>query len=272
MQMNFLAPLPVLGLVLGMLGGSSAPQDDEPVPDALSAAFAGMGIHVDLKEGTLAIPVSIEVRDDLLEYLLVMPHGASHESLFVAAADRPASEHRTWVETLNAALLAMGLEQGKNAEWVEKDPAPTEEEMRAGVSPYDVVLPRGDSLQLHAAWWEEGELRFHPVEDLVRDLERGRTLRRHPFVYLGSRMVERRHGEVSFAAFLEGNLINISFFTQGNTLLTSALEECISQKSWLPNAWLLPERGSTVLLIMSKERLLEPPASMAERVPVVGGR
>ena len=103
----------------------------------------------------------------------------------------------------------------------------------------------------------------------MRDLERGRTLRRHRFVYLGSRMVERRSGEVQFAAALEGNLVNIPFFAQGNTLLTAALPECISQKAWLPNAWLLPERGSPALLIFSRERLHRPPASLDAAVPVV---
>ena len=99
----------------------------------------------------------------------------------------------------------------------------------------------------------------------------GRTLRRHRFVYLGSRMVERRTGAVEFAAALEGNLVNLSFFAQGNTLLTTALPECVSQKSWLPNAWLLPERGSPALLLFSRERLDRPPASLESATPEVPG-
>lgn len=271
MKATLLAPLSLLVALLPP-GGTLPGQDDEPPAGAaLTQAFASQGIHLDLDAGVCAIPVAVEVRDDLLEYLLVLPQGASHESLFVAASDKAPADQRAWVETLNAALLAMGLEAGTNAQWVEKDPAPTEQELRAGTSPYDVLPPAGDALHLYAAWWEDGDLRFHPVEDLVRDLERGRTLRRHPFVYLGSRMVERRSGEAVFAASLEGNLINVSFFSQGNTLLTAALPECVSQKSWLPNAWLLPESGSPVLLLLSHERLHQPPASLAGLVPAVLG-
>ena len=254
---------PLLLLPLLALPGTPAVQDD----DALVAAFAAQGIHLDVEAGMLALPVSIEVRDELLEYLLVLPHGAVHESLFVGGAGSTPAEHGAWAQSVNAALLALGLEPGTNAVWTEKDPFPTEEELRAGVPAYDVALPAGDALYLHAAWREEGEIHFHPVEDLVRDLDRGRTLRRHPFVYLGSRMVERRNGETVFAAALEGNLINVSFFSQGNTLLTAALPECESQKSWLPNAWLLPERGRRVLLLLARERLVEPPAKWLDAVP-----
>lgn len=235
----------------------------------LVPAFGDQGILLDVEAGVCAIPVQVEVRDDLLEYLLVLPYGAAHEALFVTGAGRHPRELGPWAEALNAALLALGVEPGRNVEWVEKDPRPSEEELRAGASPYDVLPPEGDGLYLYAAWWEGDELFFYRAEDLVRDLERGRTLRRHPFVFLGSRLVTRRSGEESFAAALEGNLVNVSFFSQGNTLLTAARPECLSQQSWLPNAWLLPERGAPVLLLFSRERLERPPASLAPHVPTV---
>jgi len=96
-------------------------------------------------------------------------------------------------------------------------------------------------------------------------------MRRHRWVYLGSRIVQRRSGEEAFAAGLEGNLVNISFFSQGNTLITGALEECLSQSSWLPNAWLLPPRGSRVTLLFSRERLATLPDALAAIVPSVQG-
>ena len=130
----------------------------------------------------------------------------------------------------------------------------------------------GDGLYLYAAWFEGDELFFYRLEDLVRDLDRRRTLRRHRWVYLGSRMITRRSGEESFAAALEGNLVNISFFAQGNTLLTGGLPECLAQTSWLPNAWLLPERGASVTMIFSRERLDTLPAVLRDDLPhAVGG-
>lgn len=241
---------------------------------AVVEAFAEQGILLAVEDGACALPVAVEVTDELLEYLLVLPHGASHEALFRA---RPPVADRTdlgaleaWAQSLNAALLALGIEPGRNAEWIPKDPPPTEEELRAGVSPYDVRPPEGDGLYLYATWREGDELFFYRVEDLVRDLDRRRTMRRHRWVYLGSRTITRSSdGEQAFAAAIEGNLINVSFFAQGNTLLTAAVEEARSQTRWLPNAWLLPGRGAEVLLLFSRERLAAPPASLAAAVPSV---
>ena len=260
-----LAPAPPAPAPAGASQDDAVQDRPEPDTEALLAAFGALGIQLDLEAGCVGVPVAIEVRDDLLEYLLVMPHGAAHESLFSVTA----GSAEVWVQSLNAALLTLGIVPGANAQWIPKDPRPTEEELRAGADPYDVVPPAGDALFLYAAWIEDGDLRFHPVEDLVRDLDRGRTLRRQRFVYIGSRTIERRSGEHAFAAALEGNLINISFFAQGNTLLTASAPECISQKAWLPNAWLLPPRGTSVLLLFSRARLDRPPARLEAFVPAV---
>lgn len=267
----------LLALLALPLAGGALLQDDAPPDDAareaLAATFAAAGIHVDLEAGTCAVPAAVEVRDDLLEYLVTLPHGQAHETVFLAGLGaRSAEEAMSWASTLNAALLALGVEPGENARWVEKDPPPTEEERRAGVSPYDVQAPEGDGLYLYATWREGEELYLYRAEDLVRDLESQRTMRRHRWVFLGSRLVRRADGEESFAAGLEGNLVNISFFPEGNTLLTGALPECLSQTTWLPNAWLLPPRGSEVMLVFSRERLRVPPASLEDHLPDLGPR
>jgi len=272
--MKLLLPLCALPLAgLAALGAAGPAQDDDTVEGALAATFAGAGIHLDLGARTCAVPVSVEIRDDLLEYLVTLPHGAAHEAMFLAGLGlRSAEEAEAWASTFNAALLALGAEPGKNAEWVEKDPPPSDEEQLAGVSPWDVTLPAGDGFYLYATWREGKELYLYRIEDLVRDLESQRTMRRAPFVYLGSRMMERANGDEAFAAGIEGNLINVSFFPPGNTLLTGALPECLNQTTWLPNAWLLPPRGSTVLLVLARERLAELPASLVARVPDLGER
>ncbi len=249
------APAPVAGV------GPAAPGTAEAAA-ALQAAFAAAGVRIDTEAKALSFVASVQVRDELLEYLLVNPHGAVHEALFMTGA--PA-------EILNAALLAVGLERGENVQYVEKDPKPSEEELRAGVRAFDIVPPQGDGVLLYATWKEGDDTFFFRVEDLVRDLERGRTMRRHRWVYLGSRWIESRRndGQPLYAAAAEGNLACISFFSQGNTLLTGALPECVAQTSWLPNGWLLPPVGAEVLLIASREPLLATPASLAAAVPTV---
>lgn len=214
----------------------------------VEAAFAAQGLTLDLEHKTLAVPTRVCIREDLLEYVLVADFGAAHESLL--ATDVSAT-------LVNAALVTLGVQPGENVEWVEKDPPPTPEEVRDGAPAWDVVPPKGDELLMYCAWKEDGEVYFFRLEDLITNLRTGRSMRRHGWVYLGSRLVRPEPDEPRevLAADLEGNLINLSFFRAGNTLLTAALEDCVHQTIWLPNAALVPPRGTPVTLLFSREPL-----------------
>lgn len=257
-------------LVLAAHFGAAPSQ--EPGPPApidegqrrLEEAFLAQGLRVDLRAGIVAVPCEIGVREDLLEYLLVGEHGASHESLLFTDVVP---------SVLNAVLLALGAEPGRNATWIPRDPPPTPDELQAGVPRFQVTLPEGDGFYLYVAWREGEERYFYRLEDLVGNLETGRGLERHAFVYLGSRMITPRPGAPeAFAADLEGNLINLSFFRSGNTLFTAAVPEAVEQTIWLPNALLLPPRGSDVHLLISARRLDCPPAPFADHLPAVAAR
>jgi hypothetical protein len=76
------------------------------------------------------------------------------------------------------------------------------------------------------------------------------------------------HKEV-FAADVEGNLINVAFFEQGNTLLTTARPECLKQTIWLANGWLMPARGSPLEFIFARQALVSLPEEVVSRLPVV---
>jgi hypothetical protein len=246
--------------------GPKVPAEDPR--EALRKTLAQADIHLNFEHQAVSTLARIEVTDQLLEYLAVLPHGAAHEAMLVLGGQRAPEDAVVWAEFLNTAILALGLEPGQNARWVEKDPAPSQDELRQGVSAYDVFPPEGDGLFLYLAWRVGEERYIFRLEDLIRDLERGRAMRRHPWVYLGSRMVDRGPDEPeAFAAGLEGNLINISFFAQGNTLITGALEECVNQTTWLPNAWILPPTGSDVLMIFASKRLNSLPESIDVLLP-----
>jgi len=208
----------------------------------LRQALEKEGIVLDLEDQLLSLPATVLIKNELLEYLLVGPNGAMHESLFLTPV-RPS--------LLNAALLLLGVEPGRNAHWEER--AGVDERGRPNKAIYP---PQGDGFYLYAAWREAGETYFFRAEDLVRNLESGRSLRRHRWVYLGSRfLVLKKDQPESFLADVEGNLINLSFFFQGNTLLTSAIEECFEQTIWAANEWLLPERGQPVRLFFARAPL-----------------
>jgi hypothetical protein len=230
---------------------------------ALGEALAEKGVHLSRELELCWIESKMLVRDDYLEYLLVGPGGATHESLLVTEAVPSA---------LNVALLALALEPGRNATWNPRKEPITEEELAAGEDPYNVTPPEGDGVYLYLAWREKGEVFFFRAEDLLRNVQSGRSMSRHRWVYLGSRMVAVRPDgpEESFAADLYQNLVNISFFGEGYTLLTGALPECVNQSIWLANAWLLPDAGAPVALIFSRRALGALPETIEKELTEVG--
>src|SRR4051812_27810 len=181
--------------VLAVAAGAQASNAQTPTAD-LAKAFAAQGIHLDVEHGLCAIRATVDIREDLLEYLLVNPRGAAHESSFVTGV---------LPSQLNVALLALGVKPGRNASWSLRDPPPTPEEMHAGTSAYVVKPPEGDGFYLYAAWNSGGESYLYRVEDLLLDRATGQTMRRHKWVYLGSRLVRSRDNDAqeSFAADLE---------------------------------------------------------------------
>ncbi|MFT7670711.1 MAG: hypothetical protein ACI8X5_003422 [Planctomycetota bacterium] len=239
---------------------ASAHQDSQgplqPVTKELEAAFAEQGIQLNLDQGLCAIPAQVCVREELLEYVLVASFGASHESLF-ATGVRPT--------VFNAALVTLGATKGTNVQWIDKDPMPTEEEIRNGASTHDVLPPTGEGFYVYVAWVEDGETYFFRLEDLITNIERGRSMRRHAWVYLGSRMIEAEPGEPEvLVAEMEGNLVNLSYFRAGNTIFTAALPDCVYQTIWVPNAPLIPEQGSEVTMVFSRQKLRGLPVALAD--------
>jgi len=234
-------------------------QAAQDAQDAATELFAADGIHLDRKIGFLAVETQVQVTNELLEYLLVGAAGAAHESLLLTESTP---------SLINAAILSLGLNQGKNARYEAIDPPPTEEELRAGARSHDIVLPEGDGLLPYLAWREGEEIYLLRAEDAICDLAAGRSMRRHRWVYLGSRFtVLRGQEEEVYVADVEQNLINLAFFTEGNSLATAALPECQIQTIWRANPWLVPPPGAQILLVLSKDPLTELPPELVQRLP-----
>lgn len=262
LSIPFLAALTLCAASLPLQDAGQAQAD----PAQLERAFREQGVRLERAAGWCAIPVEVEVRDALLEYLLVGPGGRAHESLFMTEVAP---------SVLNAALILLGAEPGKNATWRPKEPRPSDAELQNGVSPYEVELPEGFGFFLYVGWREGGETYFFRVEDVLRDLSKGRAMQRHRWIYLGSRMISTGErdapSERVFAADLYRDVINIAFFNEGLTVLTAALPECVEQTIWIPNAWLLPERGERLWLVFAKERIECLPPEVARELPEVRG-
>ena len=249
------------------LAGSQAGQDDPAA--ALGALFADGGIDFEPDLGRVAIDGAVATRDDLLEFLLVGPGGSAYESLLRTDADPT---------LLNTALLALGLEAGRNARWVFADDGSAvalEEGERADsdgqwLEGRDGRLepPDGDGLLIYVGWADGDERFFFRVEDLIGNLDAYEPLPRQRWTYIGSRFVPDpdSDGEL-FLAALEQNLVNIAWFPDGNTLLTATAPICERQDIWAGNPWLVPDPGTPVRILFSREPVHALPADLAAALP-----
>jgi hypothetical protein len=256
--------LPLLAAVPANQDDAGATGQDDAAEAALKMALEPEGIRMDVARGIVSIPATVLVREDLLEYLLVGPRGAGHEGLFLTPVR---------ASLLNAALLALGVEVGLNARWqeIEREPADAQETEPEDLRPeYRILLPEGDGFLLYAAWREGDETYLFRIDDLISNLESGRSMQRHRFVFIGSRFRTVREGEPEvFVADLEQNFISLSFFYKGNTLLTAALPDCEQQTIWVANSWLVPPRGQSVSIVFAREPIASLPAEWVAELPVV---
>lgn len=218
--------------------------------EALRGAFAAAGIALDPERGRIEFEAALNAPEMPLEYLLASPRGATHECILVTTVSPT---------LLTAAIYVLGLQPGKNVDYRERVPPPTEEEARRGAPFFDTIRPTGDGFYLYVEWREGEELRHYRVEDLVVNARSGRSIPRERWVFLGSRFVRPAKGDAEvFAAEAEGNLAAINFFSLGNQILTYPHEDASFQNVFYPNEALLPDPGTPVRVLLSRERLERP--------------
>lgn len=208
---------------------------------ALCEALAAGGVQVDRKAREIRFRAEINRSRMPIEYLLVTTRGATHESLL-----------RTSIQPslLTSAVYLLGLEKGRNVQFVPKDPPPDEEELRAGVSAYDMIPPSGDGVVIYVEWEYQGRLRRYRAEDLIITEREGRAMPWTSWVFLGSRFIRptRRAPEV-FGADIEGNVISVCYFAAGNQVFTNPHPLAKDPVFW-PNFSLLPEFGTAVTVVL----------------------
>lgn len=246
-------------LCLALLGGGTARALQEPAAattaEDLVKEFSAQGIQMDLEARTIRIEGRICQHYEPLEYLLVkQPQGKDHEALLMVE-DLSAT-------ALNAAMLMMGVEKGENGKVIPTEPAPTLEEVQAGVAPYSFHPASGDGFYIYVAWEVEKdgviERYRYRAEDLVLNVRDESTYQRGQFVYVGSRFLRpHKDAEEFFAAEGEGNLVSLVNFRPANHLLSGADAAADNQSIWYPNVFLLPEIGHPVEIWFTRE-LLEP--------------
>jgi len=211
----------------------------DPKADAVLAEvqkqLQAEGITYDAATGTIAVKAVVNQPQDPIEYLLIHRKGKRHEAIFVTKA-KPS--------VLNAALLMLGLKQGKNATYVEKNPPPTLEEVQKGADPLVVTPPQGEPFWMTVRWrvgedgaagatGEKSKVVEHCIEDLLLDRTTGKPAVDCSWIYLGGRMAQlyRDEPEVYVADF-EGNLVSVCYLTPDNHLGTMAHKNARDDQNW----------------------------------------
>lgn len=253
MMLRLCATAFALAAACAAQGSQDGKQPPKPAPGAtdpqkvlteMKEQFAKEGIAFDLTAKTVSVQAVVNKPQDPVEYLLIQKKGKRHEAVFVTMA-KPS--------VLNAALLLLGLVPGKNATYVEKKPAPTLEEVQAGVDPIIVTPPQGEPFFMTVRWKDaEGKPVEHCVEDLLLDMGTQKPIVDCSWIYLGGRMAQiyRNEPEVYIADF-EGNLISICYLSPDNHLATMAHKDARDDRNWWTTK-LVPEADTAVEFVFHR--------------------
>ena len=225
---------------------SAAAAEGQQLAGDIQAQFAKEKIAIDLKAGTVTVPAVVIAPPDAIEYLLIHRKGKKHEALFFTDS-KPS--------ILNAALLLLGLEPGKNATFREKTPPPSLEEIEKGADPIEITPPAGQEFFMTVTWKDDqGKPVVHCIEDLVADLTAQAPLANAQWIFLGGRMAPlyRNEPEVYVADF-EGNIVSLCYLTPDNHLGTMKHERARDDENWTLTEN-VPARGTEVQFTFHKHK------------------
>ncbi|MEQ1632693.1 MAG: YdjY domain-containing protein [Planctomycetota bacterium] len=223
-----------------------AAKQGQQLAGEMKEQFEKEKIAIDLKAGTVTIPAVVIAPPDALEYLLIHRKGKKHEALLYTES-KPS--------ILNAALLLLGLEPGKNATFREKTPPPTLEEIEAGADPIEITEPSGTEFFMTVKWKDDqGKPVECCVEDLVADIGAQAPLENAGWIFLGGRMAAlyRNEPEVYVADF-EGNIVSLCYLTPDNHLGTMKHARARDDENWTLTEK-VPARGTEVQFTFHKQK------------------
>lgn len=233
--------------------GKESAQQGKDIAKELLAQLAEQKIVLDLGKGTMTVDATVNAPPDPIEYVLIHKKGKKHEAMFYTTS-KPS--------LMNAGLLLLGLEPGKNAAFREKNPPPSIEELEKGVDPLEITPPSGMPFWMTVAWTDDqGKPVECCIEDLVADIGAQEPLRNAEWIYLGGRMAPLNRGEPEvYVADFEGNLVSLIYTTPDNHLGTLKHERSRDDENWTMTER-MPAHGVQVKFTFHKTK----PALVQER-------
>jgi hypothetical protein len=226
----------------------------------LVAAMEKLGIRLVLARGLCTLTVRVDIRDDLLEYVLVNPRARRTRACSSPRSRRARSTPRCSRSACN---------RRERAHRAPRSSADDRRAARRRRAVHGLGAHRRRLLPLRPRGAARTRRTSTRVEDLVRNLE---NRAQHAAPPLGVPRLEDRAGqeEPREGPLRRGGRGQPDQPRVVRGRLHAADErapECIKQSIWLPNSWILPERGEPLELVFSREKLVRLPEDIEARLP-----
>ncbi len=206
-----------------------------PVMREVSPGIFEVGkLRLDQKTLTVTFPGTLNMISGLLEYLIVTPHGSTHESLLVSDVS-PNDVH--------FAMLLLGAKGGGE----NNDSAPPQIDAK-----YLKTAPKlkGDTLFISVKWQAGDAAKTVPVEDWLFNATTRKPIEHGPWTYNGSMFREGR-----FLALTEGTFA--ALVTNPSALINNPRKGNDDDQMWSVNEKAVPPVNTPVEIILK----LVPPAN-----------
>lgn len=192
-------------------------------------------MEFDQKTREIFIPAKVNMREGLLEYVLVHESGKLHESL-LSTAVKPVE--------LNVVMLLLNW-QVSGAFFDYSKPE------RGGVLVKGAVNPPASHVEVHVTWKDkDGKDQTCRVENWLHNVEKRAKITVEPFIYTGSQIMP----DGTFLAGETGSIL--ALYQDPGSLLNNPREGNELDDIWI-NDPAVPEKGTTVTVIF------KPPAAPA---------
>jgi len=218
-------------LLLLVTGGADQPNNKPETPfpavaptnvplRTLAPGMLELGlVRLDRQHSSVTIPAFVNLKEGIVEYLLVTSGGKTHESILRTDAE----PHH-----IHVAMLLLGA-RGAGTNGLPDDPA--------------LGLP-GDELTVEIVWKKGSKERRVRAESVVLDRKRKSAMAKGDWTYTGSRIRED-----GFAAQADGSII--SLITDVDALVNNPRPGREDDDRWLSKAKSLPEFNEPVQVVIT---------------------
>ncbi len=210
-------------------GETTPPKDPKEMIKKIEGTRFKLGVmEFDHKTRELRIPCLLNMREGLMEYVLVHESGKAHEALLTTKA-RPTE--------VNIALLLLNWKPS-SVFWDYTVPE------RGGVLVKGAKNPEESKLEMHVAWKDkDGKEQTGLLEEWLHNIEKRAKITKEPWIYTGSRVMP----DGKFLAEELGSIL--ALYADPVSIINNPRSGNDMDDVWVADPT-VPEKGAPVMLII----------------------